>query len=145
VAAEVPMVAAGAFMVVAGASMAAAEVTMVTAADVPTSVTMVEATTVDVADTVGMVATDGMEEIGVIHTTVTAGDGDSGSAGRIGVGDGDTRMATAIALGTPPILTITRSIALRAIHVLPIGPMTLRHRIPVQNPGATLGSLRDHR
>jgi len=119
-----------------GDSMVAAEVTMVTAADVPTSVTMVEATTVDVADTTGMV------EIGVIHTTVTAGDGDSGLAGRIG--DGDTRMATAIALGMPPTLTITRSIVLRAIHVLPMGPMPLRQGIPVQNPGATSGSLRDH-
>jgi len=91
---------------------------MVIAADVPTPVIMVEATTVDVADTAGMVATDGIAEIGVIHTTVSAGDGDSGLAGRIGVGGGDTRMATAIALGMPPTLTITRSIALRAIHVL---------------------------
>jgi len=92
-------------------SMVAAEVTMVTPADVPTSVTTVEATTVDMADTAGMV------EIGVIHTTVTAGDGDSGMVGRIGVGDGDIRMATAIDRGMPPTLTITRSIALRAIHV----------------------------
>jgi hypothetical protein len=136
VAAAVPMLAAGAFMVAPGASTVAAEVTMVIAADVPTPVTMVEATTVDVADTAGMVATDGMVEIGVVHITVTAGDGDSRLAGRIGVGDGDIRMATAIALGMPPTLTITRSIALRAMHVLPTGPMTLRHRIPVQNPGA---------
>jgi len=129
-------------MLAAGASMLAAEVTMVTPADVPTSVTSVEATTVDMADTAGMV------EIGVVHTTVTVTDtdGDSGLAGRIGVGDGDTRMATAIALGiTLPILTITRRIALRATHVLPMGPTILRHRIPIQNPGATPGGLRDHR
>ena len=126
----------------------AAEVTMVTAADVRTWATMAEATMVDMADMAGMVATDGMAEIGAIHTTVTVTDtdGDSGLAGRIGVGDGDTRMATAIALGiTLPILTITRRIALRATHVLPMGPTILRHRIPIQNPGATPGGLRDHR
>ena len=73
----------------------AAEVTMATAADIPTSVTMEVATTVvmvgtavtmEVATTVdtvvmagmvvGMVATDGMADIGAIHTTVMDGAGD---------------------------------------------------------------------
>lgn len=121
-------------------SMVAAEVTMATAADIPMPVTMAVATTVDTA------ATDGMADIGAIRTTVTAGAGDLALGGRIGVGDGDTRMATATALGiTLPTLTITRSIALRATHVLPTGAMTLRLRIPAQNPGATQQSLRDRR
>jgi type II secretory pathway component HofQ len=147
-AAEVTMVAAAEVIMVAAEelTMVAAEVTMVTVADVPTSVTMAEATMVDAADMAGMVATDGMAEIGAIHTTVTDRAGDSGLAGRIGVGDGDTRTATAIALGiTPPTPIIIRRIALRVTHVLPMGPTTPRHRIPVQNPGATPGSLQDQR
>jgi hypothetical protein len=133
-------------------SMVAAEVTMVTAADIPMPVTMEVATTVDTVVmagmVVGMVATDGMADIGAIHTTVTdgAGDGVLALGGRIGVGDGDTRMATATALCiTLPILTTTHMIVLRDTHVLPTGTMTLRLRIPAQSPGATQQSLGDHR
>jgi hypothetical protein len=91
---------------------AVAEVTMVTAAAIPTAATMAVAITVgaDTMDTmvatVGTAATDGMADIGAIHTTVTAGAGDLALGGRIGVGDGDTRMATATALGiTLPTVT----------------------------------------
>jgi hypothetical protein len=65
--------------------------TMVTAVDIPMAATMEEPitvgadTTATMAATDGMVATmDGMEDIGVIHTSGLALDG------RIGVGDGDT-------------------------------------------------------
>ena len=120
-------------------SMVAEEVTMVTAADIPTAVTMAVATTVDTAAMAGMAATDGMEDIGAIHTTVGV------LGGRIGAGDGDTRMATTVTVHgiTLPTLIITPRIALRATRVLPTGTTTLRLRIPVQNPGATPGSLRD--
>jgi hypothetical protein len=142
-----------------GVSMVAGEVTMATAADthtsvtmeaataadIPTLVTMGAATTVDTVAMVGMEATDGMvattvgtADIGAIHTTATdgAGDGVLALGGRIGVGD--TRMATATALGiTLPTITTTRIIVLRDTHVLPTGTMTLRLRIPAPNPGAT--------
>jgi hypothetical protein len=133
-----------AFMVVE-VSMVAEEVTMVTAADIPTAVIMAVATTVDTAAMAGMAATDGMADIGAIHTTVTDGAGDGVLGGRIGAGDGDTRMATTVTVHgiTLPTLIITPSIALRATRVLPTGTTTLRHRIPVQNPGVTPGSLRD--
>jgi hypothetical protein len=120
---------------------AEAEVTMATAADILTSVTMAVATTVDTVVMGGMVATDGMADIGAIHTTVTdgAGDGVLALGGRIR--DGDIRMDTATALITLPTLTPTRIIVLRDTHVLPTGTMTLRLRIPAQNPGATLQTL----
>ena len=118
-------------------SMVAAEVTMATTADIPTSVTVEVATTVD---------TVGTADIGAIHTTVMdgAGDGVLALGGRIG--DGDIRMATATALRIPlPTLTTTRMIVLRDTHVLPTGTMTLRLRIPAQNPGAIQQILGDRR
>lgn len=119
-------------------SMVAAEVTMATAADIPTSVTMEVATT---EDTVVM---DGTADLGAIHTTVTDGDWVLALGGRIGVGD--IRIATATGLGiTLPTLTTTRIIVLRDTPVLPTGAMTLRLRIPAQNPGATQQSLLDRR
>jgi hypothetical protein len=132
-------------------SMVAAEVTMATAADIPTSVTMEVATTEDTVVIVGTGAMDGMAatavgtaDTGAIHTTVTDGDWVLALDGRIGVGD--TRIATATAVGiTLPTLTTTRIIVLRDTHVLPTGTMTLRLRIPAQNPGATQQSLGDRR
>jgi hypothetical protein len=133
-------------------SMVAAEVTMATAADIPTSVTVEVATTVDtvvMAVTVEVattVDTVGTADIGAIHTTVMdgAGDGVLALGGRIG--DGDIRMATATALRIRlPTLTTTRMIVLRDTHVLPTGTMTLRLRIPAQNPGATQQILGDRR
>jgi hypothetical protein len=120
--------------------MVVAEVTMVTAADIPTSVTMEVATTQDTGAMDGMVATTvGTADTGAIHTTVTGGDWVLALGGRIG----DTRIATATALGiTLPTLTITRIIVLRDTHVLPTGTMTLLLRIPAQNPGATQGNRR---
>jgi hypothetical protein len=118
-------------------SMVAAEVTMATAADIPIPVTTEVATTVD---------TVGTADIGAIHTTVMdgAGDGVLALGGRIG--DGDIRMATATALRIPlRTLTTTRMIVLRDTHVLPTGTMTLRLRIPAQNPGATQQILGDRR
>ena len=148
--------------------MVAAEVTMATAADIPTSVTVEVATTVDavvmavtveVATTVDAVVmavtmevatttvdTVGTADIGAIHTTGMegAGDGVLALGGRIG--DGDIRMATVTALRIPlPTLTTTRMIVLRDTHVLPTGTMTLRLRIPAQNPGATQQILGDRR
>ena len=129
-------------------SMVEAEVTMATAADIPTSVTKEVPTTEDtvvMVGTAGMAATTvGTADIGAIHTTVTDGDWVLALGGRIGVGD--TRIATATALGiTLPTLTATRIIALRDTHVLPTGAMTLRLRIPAQNPGVTQQSLGDRR
>jgi hypothetical protein len=124
-------------------SMVAAEVTMATAADIPTSVTMEVATTADTVVMVGTGAMDGTAD-GAIHTTVTVGDWVLALGGRTGVGD--IRIATATALGTTlPTLTTTRIIVLRDTHVLPTGTMTLRLRIPAQNPGATQQSLGDRR
>jgi len=125
-------------------SMVAAEVTMATAADIPTSVTMEVATTEDTVVMVGTGAMDGTPDIGATHTTVTDGDWVLALGGRIGVGD--TRIATATALGiTLPTLTTTRIIVLRDTNVLPKGTMTVRLRIPAQNPGATQQSLGDRR
>ena len=125
-------------------SMVAAEVTMATAADIPTSVTMEVDTTEDAVVMVGTGAMDGTADIGAIHTTVTDGDWVLALGGRIGVGD--IRIATATGLGiTLPTLTTTRIIVLRDTHVLPTGTMTLRLRIPAQNPGATQQSLGDRR
>jgi hypothetical protein len=97
------------------------------------------------ASTVDMVVTDGTAEVGAMDGAV--GDGVLALGGRIGVGDGDTRMATATALRiTLPTLTITRSIVLLDTHVLPMGVTTTRHhQILAQNPGATQQGLRDHR
>ena len=91
--------------------------------------------------------TVGTADIGAIHTTLMdgAGDGVLALGGRIG--DGDIRMATATAtaLRIPlPTLTTTRMIVLRDTHV-PTGTMTLRLRIPAQNPGATQQILGDRR
>jgi hypothetical protein len=130
-----------------GVSMVAAEVTMATAADIPTSVTMEVATTEDAVVMVGTEAMDGMAatavgtaDIGAILSTVTDGDWVLALGGRIGVGE--TRIATATALGiTLPTLTTTRIIVVRDTHVLPTGTMTLRLRIPAQNLGATQQSL----
>jgi hypothetical protein len=121
---------------------------MVTAVDIPMAVTMEEPitvgadTTATMAATDGMVATmDGMEDIGVIHTTGLALDG------RIGVGDGDTSMATTVIV-LIMLLTLTRTIltwmiVLRAIHALPMGTKTRRQRTPVRSPGTPQQSLRD--
>jgi hypothetical protein len=125
-------------------SMVAAEVTMATAADIPTSVTMEVATTEDTVVMDGTGAMDGTADLGAIHTTVTDGDRVLALGGRIGVGD--IRIATATGLGiTLPTLTTTRIIVLRDTPVLPTGTMTLRLRIPAQNPGATQQSLLDRR
>ena len=132
-------------------SMVAAEVTMATAADIPTSVTMEVATTEDTVVMVGTGAMDGMAatavgtaDLGAILTMVTDGHGVLALGGPIGVGE--TRIATATALGiTLPTLTTTRIIVLGDTHVLPTVTMTLRLRIPAQNPGATQQSLGDRR
>jgi hypothetical protein len=130
-----------------GGSMVAAEVTMATAADVPTSVTMEVVTPEDKVVMVGTEAMDGMAatavgtaDTGAILTMATDGDWVLPLRGRIGVGE--TRIATATALGiTLPTLSTTRIIVVRDTHVLPTGTMTLRLRIPAQNPGATEQSL----
>jgi hypothetical protein len=133
-------------------SVVAEEVTMATAADIPTPVTTEVATTVATAVMVATmevattVDTVGTADIGAIHTTVMdgAGDGVLALGGRIR--DGDIRMATATAHRIPlPTLTTTRMIVLRDTHVLPTGTMTLRLRIPAQNPGATQQILGDRR
>lgn len=129
-----------------GGSMVA-EVTMATAAGIPTSVTIEVATTEDAVVMDGTEAMDGMAatavgtaDIGAILSTVTDGDWVLALGGRIGVGE--TRIATATALGiTLPPLTTTRIVIVRDTHVLPTGTMTLRLRIPTQNPGATQQSL----
>ena len=123
---------------------------MATAADIPTSVTVEVATTVDTVvmavtmEVATTVDTVGTADIGAIHTTVMdgAGDGVLALGGRIG--DGDTRIAMALGI-TLPTLTTTRIIVLRDTHVLPTGTMTLRLRIPAQNPGATQQILGDRR
>jgi hypothetical protein len=130
-----------------GVSMVAEEVTMATVADIPTSVTMEVATTEDAVVMVGTEAMDGMgatavgtADIGAILSTVTDGDGVLALGGHIGVGE--TRIATATALGiTLPTLTTIRIIVVRDTHVLPTGTMILRLRIPAQNLGATQQSL----
>jgi hypothetical protein len=121
--------------------------TMVTAVDIPMAATMEEPitvgadTTATMAATDGMVATmDGMEDIGVIHTSGLALDG------RIGVGDGDTPMATTVITILIMLFTLTiltQMIVLRAIHALPMGTKTRRQRTPVRSSGTPQQSLRD--
>lgn len=118
---------------------------MVTRADVRTAAIMAPATTVGMAAMAGTAASDGAgaptagtADIGAIRAT--AGDGVLvlALAGRTGIGDGDTRMATATA---PGITLPTRIIVLPDMHVLPTRTVTLRLRIRAQNPGATQQSL----
>lgn len=116
---------------------------MVTRADVRTAAIMAPATTVGMAAMAGTAASDGAgaptagtADIGAIRAT--AGDGVLVLAGRTGIGDGDTRMATATA---PGITLPTRIIVLPDMHVLPTRTVTLRLRIRAQNPGATQQSL----
>jgi hypothetical protein len=117
-----------------------AEVTMVTPADIRTAAIMGAATTADMVAMAGAAATTaGTEDIGAIHATVGDGVLVLALAGRTGVGDGDTRMASAIALG----ITLPTGIVLRDIRVLATGTMTLRLRLRAQNPGATHQSLGD--
>ena len=78
----------------------------------------------------------GAEEIGA-EDTVTDGDGDLDLAlgGRIGVGDGDIRMATTARGTTRPILiTLTRTTVLRTIppgiRILTTGTTILHRQVP---------------
>jgi len=133
-------------------SAVAVEVTMATAAHIPTSVTTEVATTVATAvmvvtmEVAPTVDTVGTADFGAIPTMVMDGVGDGVLALGGRIGDGDIRMAMATALRIPlPTLTTTRMIVLRDTHVLPTGTMTLRLRIPAQNPEATQQILRDRR
>lgn len=105
---------------------------------------LAEVTMVTPADMVPMAGaaatTAGTEDIGAIHATVGDGVLVLALAGRTGVGDGDTRMASAIALG---ITLPTGIIVLRDIHVLGTATVPLRLRIGAQNRGATHQSLGD--
>lgn len=121
------------------------EVIMATRADIPTAAIVAAATTVGTVAMAGTAATDGTgaptagtADIGALRATVGDGALVLALAGR--TGDGDTRMATATALG---ITLPTRIIVLRDIDVLATGTMTLRPRIRAQNPGATQQSLGD--
>jgi hypothetical protein len=65
--------------------------------------------------------------------------------GRIGVGDGDTPMATTVTILIMlfTLTILTQMIVLRAIHALPMGTKTRRQRTPVRSPGTPQQSLRD--
>jgi len=125
-----------------------AEVTMVTPADIRTAAIMGAATTADMVAMAGAAATTaGTEDIGAIHATVGDGVLVLALAGRTGVGDGDTRMATTVtARGITPLSTLitTRTIVLRVIHVRPTGTVTL-HQIAAQDREAIRPSLGDRR
>ena len=119
-------------------SMVAAEVTMVTAAaDIPMSVTMAAATTVDTLAMVGTELTAGMgatiatADIGAIHTTTMDG--------RIGFGDGhgDTHTVLGITLRPLRHLPLTRKNVLRATHVLLTRTVTSHRPIPAYSPRVT--------
>jgi hypothetical protein len=92
----------------------------------------------DTTDT--MLATDGMADIGGIHTTAGAGV----LAGRIGVGDGD--MATTVTIPgilPPTFTTLTPIIVHPAIHVLPMGTTPRLQPTPVRSPGVPPQNLKD--
>jgi hypothetical protein len=105
---------------------------------------------VDTAVMAGMVATDGTADVRAIHATVTDGVGEGVLAlgGHIGVGDGDTRMATATALGGPiPTITPTITTRLPTIGILTTGTTILRRQVlakaqrPTQTAPLDLGDL----
>ena len=78
---------------------------------------MVAASTVVAAATAGAAgATAGAADIGAIEDTVM--DGDLASGGRIGVGDGEVRMAMATARGITrlTLIILTRTTILRSIR-----------------------------
>jgi hypothetical protein len=121
-------------------------------ADVPTA-DFAEATTEGGATTEGAAvmagagevtagATAGAEDIGA-EDTVTDGVGDLALGGRIGVGDGDIRMATTTARGImgPTLIILTRTTVLRtiprAIRILTTGTTIPHRQIPTRGPGPT--------
>ena len=121
-----------------------AEATLVSAADTPSAGIVVAASTVVAAATAGAAgATAGAVDIGAIEDTVM--DGDSG--GRIGVGDGDIRMAMATARGItrPTLIILTRTTILQtirqAIRIRTTGTTILHWRIATRGPSPTRTDL----
>jgi hypothetical protein len=88
------------------------------------------------------VALAGADGIGV-EDTVTAGAGDLALGGRIGVGDGDIRMATT----APGITRLTRIMVLRtiprAIPIRTMGTMILPRQGPTRGPYPTRTDRQD--
>ena len=130
-----------------------AEATLVSAADAPSAGIVVAASTVVAAATAGAAgatagaagATAGAVDIGAIEDTVM--DGDLASRGRIGVGDGDIRMAMATARGItrPTLIILTRTMILQtirqAIRIRTTGTTILHWRIPTHGPSPTRTDL----
>jgi len=135
---------AEASMVAAWATMAADIVagrmaTLATAVTTEAVITAGVDTTADtMAATVGTAVTAGMDT-GAIHTTVT--DGVLALAGRIGAGDGDTRMDTTVTVRGITLLILTTPIRIRAVQewATPVlmGTTIHRQRIPRRNPEPT--------
>lgn len=131
-----------------GEEVSTAEATLVTAADTPSEDIVAAATTAVTVDTAGVAeatsgaggATVGASDIG---DTATDGVWDFVSGGRIGVGDGDIRMATAIADGITrlTLIILTHPTVLqtirRTIRILTTGTTILRLQIPAHSPRPT--------
>jgi hypothetical protein len=123
-----------------GVEVSTPEATLVTVADTPPAHIVAAATTVVAAMAGEAEATAGAADIG---DTATDGDGDLALGGRIGVGAGGIRMATATARGitrlTSIILTHTTVLQtiLRTIRILTTGTRILRQQIPAHGPRPT--------
>ncbi len=125
-----------------GVEVSPAEVTLVTAAGTPQADIMAAATTA-VTEGMGGVAgaTAGASgaTVGAVDIGATATAGDLASGGRIGVGDGDIRMATATAPGITPLtlMILTHTMVLQAMRILTAGTTILSRQIPAHGPRPT--------
>ena len=127
----------------AGAEVSAGEAALGSAADAR-SADFVEAASIEVAAVSAGAAgaSAGAEGIGA-EDTVTDGAGDLALGGRIGVGDGDIRMATTTAPGimAPTRMILTRTTVLRtiprAILIPTTGTAILHQQITAHGPGLT--------
>jgi len=135
-----------------GVEVSPAEVTLVTAAGTPQADIMAAATTAVTEGLRGVAgATAGASgaTLGAVDMGGTATAGDLPSDGRIGVGDGDIRMATATAPGmtllTFMILTHTMVLQTirRTIGILTMRTTILPRQIPADGPRPTRTDLQD--
>jgi hypothetical protein len=131
-------VAAADFMEVAAAGFGGVEVstpeaTLGMAADTTTADIVVATTEVGalMAGAVGPGATGGEEDFGA-EDTVTDGDGDLASGGRIGVGDIHMATTTTRGITRPTLIILTRT-----IRTLTTGATILHRQIPTHGPSPT--------
>jgi hypothetical protein len=125
-----------------GVEVSAAESTQGSSADAPMAAIVAATMEGGAITAVAAGATAGVEDTGA-EDTVTDGVGELALGGRIGVGDGDIRMATTTAPGITrqALIILTRTTVLRtiprAIQIQPTGTTILHRQIPTHGPCLT--------